>query len=245
MRPPHEPTFAEAGIFVRLPRLGIGQRIAAQLRAAIIGHALPPGHRLPGQREMAAQMGVGVPTLREALAILAAEGLVITRPGMGTYVTQQRPRRLTEVALRAAQPDELEAARSVVEERAAARAAERAKRDQHGVLSPPALTYLALELSTWHDGSATRWLEKDAEFHDLLCRLAGRDGILGAQLGSVILDRLRPMRSAAAHRFAADDRLIQLHFDLAEAVSSGRRRDASVLAAKIVHREAAGLDAIR
>lgn len=245
MRPPHEPSFAEAGVFVRLPRGGIAQRIAAHLRAAVISEALGPGQRLPAQRVMAAQMGVGMPTLREAIAILAAEGLVVTRHGMGTYVTQQRPRRLTEIALRAARPDELEAARAVVEQRAAARAAERAGRDADGVLSPPSLTYLALELSTWHDGSASRWLEKDAEFHDLLCRLAGHDGILGAQIGSVILDRLRPMRSAAAHRFAADDRLIQLHFDLAEAVSDGRRGKATALAAELVRREAAGLDARR
>lgn len=245
MRPPREQTLAEGAVFVRLPRGGVAQRIAAHLRAAVIGHSLPPGHRLPAQRVMAAQMAVAVPTLREALAILAAEGLIFTRPGMGTYVTQQRPRRLTEIALRAAQPHELEAARAVVEGRAAARAAERTQRDANGVLSPPDLSYRALELSTWHDGSATRWLEKDAEFHDLLCRLAGNDGILGAQLGSVILDRLRPMRSAAAHRFAADDRLIQLHFDLAEAVNAGRRGHAAALAAKIVHREAAGLDASR
>lgn len=48
---------------------------------------LSPGDRLPSSRDLIARHGVGPVTVARAIALLAAEGAVVTRPGSGTYVT--------------------------------------------------------------------------------------------------------------------------------------------------------------
>ncbi|WP_312881588.1 aminotransferase-like domain-containing protein [Thermomonospora cellulosilytica] len=52
---------------------------------------LRPGDRLPSSRALVARLGVSPVTVSRALARLAAEGLVVTRPGSGTFVAE-RPR---------------------------------------------------------------------------------------------------------------------------------------------------------
>ena len=237
----YDRSFADAGLFPQLERRCMAQRIADILRDAILSEALRPEARMPGQREMAEHLGVSLPTLREAISVLVAEGLVECRQGIGTFVTRKRPRRLTEVAVRTASAEELEVAREVIERRAAHRAAARTVDDGDGVLRPRTLGDAALELHLFHLGNADRWLAKDAAFHDALCRMGGRGSVITAHVGGVILDRLRPMRRAATHRLASDSRLIQLHFDLAEAVSRGQPTLAAGIAAQIVRREAAAL----
>lgn len=66
-------------------RLGSSE-IAALLRRDITRGELAPKDRLAPERELADAHGVARGTVREALNQLAAEGLVIIRPGSGTYV---------------------------------------------------------------------------------------------------------------------------------------------------------------
>jgi DNA-binding FadR family transcriptional regulator len=237
----YERSLSDAALFPRLERQTMGQRIAALLRDTIMSEALRPEAKLPSQREMAEHLGVGVPTLREAIGILVSERLLVCRQGLGTFVTRERPRRLTEVALRTASAEDLGAAREVLERRAAARAATRVDRDGDGVLRPRTLGDVAVELQHRHMGDPDRWLALDAAFHDALCRMGGRGSVLGAHVGQVILDRLRPMRSASAHRLVADDRLLKLHFDLAQAITGKNATLAAGIAGRIVQREAAAL----
>ncbi|MFF1867574.1 PLP-dependent aminotransferase family protein [Kitasatospora herbaricolor] len=53
---------------------------------------LSPGERLPSSRELISRHGVGPVTVSRAIALLAAEGAVVTRPGSGTYVAPRRVR---------------------------------------------------------------------------------------------------------------------------------------------------------
>lgn len=68
------------------------QRIAASLRDNIISGELPPGSQLPTERELVANWGVTTPTVRQAVDELRGEGLVEKIRGVGTFVSQQRPR---------------------------------------------------------------------------------------------------------------------------------------------------------
>jgi GntR family transcriptional regulator len=61
-------------------------RIHAELRGRITGGQWPAGSALPAQRELADEFGVSIMTLRQALQLLADEGLVDTRHGAGTFV---------------------------------------------------------------------------------------------------------------------------------------------------------------
>jgi GntR family transcriptional repressor for pyruvate dehydrogenase complex len=60
--------------------------VANELREAILAGEIPPGEFLPTRKELAARFGVGLSTVHEAIQVLAAVGLVKSRPGKGTWV---------------------------------------------------------------------------------------------------------------------------------------------------------------
>ncbi len=66
---------------IKLPRAA--DVLVAQIKHEIISGRYPEGTRLPTETEMAAQLNVSRPTVREALRLLEAEGLISTRPGPG------------------------------------------------------------------------------------------------------------------------------------------------------------------
>ncbi|MGW4407738.1 FadR/GntR family transcriptional regulator [Nonomuraea sp. NPDC004702] len=57
------------------------ERVVEQVEEAIESGALGPGARLPSERELMVQFSVGRSTVREALRVLQARGLVRSRPG--------------------------------------------------------------------------------------------------------------------------------------------------------------------
>ena len=64
--------------------------LANELRRQILGGALAPGASLPAERDLVTQTGLSRGSVREALRILEAEGLVSTRPGrLGGSVARQ------------------------------------------------------------------------------------------------------------------------------------------------------------
>lgn len=63
------------------------RQIAQRIRAAIDAGDYRAGSRLPAERELAQQLGVSRPSLREALIALEVEGLIEVRTGSGIYVT--------------------------------------------------------------------------------------------------------------------------------------------------------------
>jgi DNA-binding FadR family transcriptional regulator len=67
------------------------RQIADQLRALIAAGEFALGSRLPPERDLATQLGVSRPSVREALIALEVEGLVEVRMGSGIYVTALEP----------------------------------------------------------------------------------------------------------------------------------------------------------
>jgi GntR family transcriptional repressor for pyruvate dehydrogenase complex len=72
---------------VKLYRGRVADQIVDDLRAQILSGALPDGSRLPSEQELAGHYGVSGPTIREAIRVLTAMGLVSTRNGSRTTVT--------------------------------------------------------------------------------------------------------------------------------------------------------------
>jgi GntR family transcriptional regulator of arabinose operon len=68
-------------------------RVYGQLKRSILENLLSPGSRLPPERELARNLGVGHGTLRSALARLQAEGLIERIRSKGTFVSAQQHRR--------------------------------------------------------------------------------------------------------------------------------------------------------
>lgn len=84
-----------------LPVLDLHQPTSRQihgaLRSAILSLAIPPGTRI-SEAEAGARFGASRTPVREAMTQLRDEGLIVTRPSRGNYVT-----RLSEDAIRSAQ----------------------------------------------------------------------------------------------------------------------------------------------
>lgn len=64
------------------------QQIADRLRDQIDSGALQPGDRLPSEPDLVRQYDASRNTVRLALALLTNQGLVVTRQGMGTFVSE-------------------------------------------------------------------------------------------------------------------------------------------------------------
>lgn len=65
----------------------ISDVVASTLERRILEGSLKPGDRLPAERELALELGVSRPSLREAIQKLASKGMLQSRQGGGTYVT--------------------------------------------------------------------------------------------------------------------------------------------------------------
>jgi DNA-binding FadR family transcriptional regulator len=109
------------------------RQIADQIRGLIGSGEFPAGSRLPPERDLARQLGVSRPSVREALIALEVEGLVEVRIGSGIYVMAPNVQAVGEStgAIHAeAGPFELLRARYVIESECAALAAKSARKTQ-------------------------------------------------------------------------------------------------------------------
>ena len=70
----------------------VSDRVATQLRALVEERQLQPGERLPAERTLAVQLGVSRTALREAIAQLSSQGLLVARVGGGTFVAEPAAR---------------------------------------------------------------------------------------------------------------------------------------------------------
>ncbi|MBY4898788.1 FadR/GntR family transcriptional regulator [Cupriavidus sp. AU9028] len=65
----------------------LAARVAAAMRAEISAGRLAAGGRLPAEAALATSFSVSRPVVREAIAQLKADGVLVTRKGSGTYVS--------------------------------------------------------------------------------------------------------------------------------------------------------------
>ena len=67
----------------------LSEQIAAHLRNMIFEqHRFNPGDRMPDERSLAKEIGVSRTSLREAIKILVANGVLVIRRGVGTFVSE-------------------------------------------------------------------------------------------------------------------------------------------------------------
>jgi len=75
---------------------GLTQQLVTQITDDITGGRLRPGARLPTEKAMMSATGVSRTVVREAVACLRADGLVVVRQGVGAFVAHhaRRPFRI-------------------------------------------------------------------------------------------------------------------------------------------------------
>ena len=64
-------------------------QLAAILRDRILSGEIPPRRPLPSMTTLQQEHGLARGTIRKAVGVLAAEGLVRIRPGWGTFVVPE------------------------------------------------------------------------------------------------------------------------------------------------------------
>lgn len=158
--------------FAVVDRSTLPEEIATRLLELIRAEQLRPGDKLPAERELAAEMHVSRPVLREALRALSIMKVVDIRQGAGTYITALEPQQLVShldfvfskdpVAL-----SQLAETRRIVEVGNVRLAAQRMTPDELADLGA-----LLKRLRAAVD-DAERFAELDIAFHDAVCEAAG------------------------------------------------------------------------
>ena len=99
------------------------RQIADQISGLIASGEFAEATRLPSERDLAVQLGVSRPSVREALIALEVEGKVDVRVGSGIYVARRRPAAVIDPDRQGQGPFELLRARWLIEGEIAAEAA--------------------------------------------------------------------------------------------------------------------------
>jgi GntR family transcriptional regulator, transcriptional repressor for pyruvate dehydrogenase complex len=159
------------------------QQIAEQIRELIRNGQFVPGTRLPPERELAQQLGVSRPSVREALIALEIAGSVEVRMGAGIYVRgtgDQATAGLGE------SPLELMQARIVLEGGLVSQACARA--------TPEGLAAVREALAAMREAVAAGRpaLDADRRFHLAVAAMAG-NAVLERLVGELFTERYSPM----------------------------------------------------
>ncbi len=89
-------------IFSRIRVERVSEKVANELKRAISDGVFRVGERLPPERELAEQMGVSRPSVREAIQLLEVQGILETVHGGGSIVrniTEQEIRKPIEILI--------------------------------------------------------------------------------------------------------------------------------------------------
>jgi GntR family transcriptional repressor for pyruvate dehydrogenase complex len=171
------------------------QQIADQIRELIDRSNLEAGSRLPAERELALQLGVSRPSLREALIALDVEGRVEVRGGSGVYVSAARPGPASaRTAAMGESPSQLMEARSVIEGEIVTLACARTTQ-QHLVRLREILKGMEAAI----DRRRVR-VDLDREFHLTLAGMSG-NAVLARLVGELFDERHSPISAKISSRF--------------------------------------------
>ena len=203
---------ARAEISIASPALY--QQVAERLRSRIYAHQLPPGGWIDEQA-LAQEYGISRTPLREALKVLAAEGLVLLKPRRGCYVTE-----LSEVDL-----DEIFPVMALLEGRCAAEATLRAG---DADLSRLAAIHELLEAHA-RKGDVDRFFEANHDFHAALQKLAGN-----RWLSQLVDDTRKMLKLTRRDSLRVEGRLKQSLAEHRAILRAIRRRDANE-AGRLMH----------
>lgn len=156
-------------------RSPVSRSVSDHLQQMILRGGLKPGDQLPSQRELAQQLGVSRPSLREALTMLETMGLVTIRVGSGVYVASTEDRAPLWRFSDRGTPRDVYEARYGLESFAARLAAQAI--DDAGIAR---LTRCVEEMRlAFHNQDISTMAATDARFHDLVFELSGNPVLAG------------------------------------------------------------------
>ncbi|WP_265947061.1 GntR family transcriptional regulator [Dechloromonas sp. A34] len=173
----------------RIAPTALYQEVAERLRQRIFNHELTPGTWIDEQK-LAEQYGISRTPLREALKVLASEGVVELKPRRGCYVTEISRQDM----------DDIFPLMAMLEGRCALEAVRRAKLADIRALKA---IHERLEVAA-KEGRIDAFFEANQEFHRLIQELANNRWLL-----SVIQDLRKVLKLSRLHSLSLEGRLQQ------------------------------------
>ncbi|MFV9455020.1 FadR/GntR family transcriptional regulator [Rhodococcus sp. NM-2] len=192
------------------------------LRARIASGEWEVGAKLPGETTLAAELGVGRSTVREAVRMLAGLGMVESRQGAGVFLRRSSPRQDWDRVLRTEEIRHVVEVRHTVEIEAARLAASR--RDEADVA---ALRRALNARSAASGAGAAAFVDADIALHRAVV-VAAHNPVL-TELFETFVPRLREAMldlTAALDLSAGNEPDADAHRRLVEAVADGDAEEA-------------------
>lgn len=199
-----------------MTRTRLYEQVLERLRAHVTEAGLGAGDRLPAERELAQRLGVSRVSVKQAIVVLEAQGLVEARHGGGTYLLHdtldvEPVGRLLERRRRL--PDVLEA-REALETKLAALAAER-RTDEDLQLLCAAVEFMADEIAGGGSGA-----EGDRRFHAAVTDAA--HSALLAEFMRSMADQITESRHESLRQPGRPSRSLAQHQRILDAITAAR-----------------------
>lgn len=173
--------------FEAIKKSSAPEMVAGQILKQIEEGELPPGSRLPSQRDLAGLLGVGRSSVREAVNALVVMGYLTPIQGRGTFVSERLPHadptveKLT-AAFHAGSIFDLMEAREVLECKSASLAAQRAEPAQI-----KGLKRIMEDLAETHT-EYTLFLDADIRFHQAVAEATGN--VVICEMTKLVLEKV-------------------------------------------------------
>lgn len=197
------------------------RQIAEQLRALMEVGEFGIGKRLPAERDLAVQLAVSRPSVREALIALEVEGWVEVRSGSGVYVLRNTtPVVDSQASYDEWGPLELIMARGLIEGEAAAMAATQASKEQIAHMAD-ALAQMKLAIKQGKDP-----LAGDDLFHRAVAQACGNE-VLRDTVSRYWQARRSPLHLRLADYFDRPTTWRAVLIEHAAVIKAIKNRDAS------------------
>jgi GntR family transcriptional regulator, transcriptional repressor for pyruvate dehydrogenase complex len=201
----------------------MAEQVVIQVRAMIREGKLKPGDRLPPERELAKRLGMSRASLRHGLRFLAAIGVLTSRHGSGTYISDGPPALDSEplrmlADLHRFTPDEMFEARKLLEVGLAGLAAHNANDDHLATMADEvAEMYATLD-------DPQEYLVHDIRFHRAVAAASGNQ-ILAA-LMNMVSTAMYERRQATVERATDLKESAEFHRKIYRMIRTGKADEA-------------------
>jgi GntR family transcriptional repressor for pyruvate dehydrogenase complex len=208
---------------IKSGKSALSEQVAHQILDLISSKQLEVGKRLPSIEELSSYLGVSRTSIREAIKLLDAWGVVTVRHGVGTFVTGMNPDALTIPLKVSAEREEeaiwkLHQLREALEPYIAAKAAENATHD-HIKTMQDALRRMEESLD-----KPEEFIEADLDFHTALAEATGNEIFL--VIIHPVIDLLQDARRIAISTAGSGRRAQSYHRLIFEHIKAGKPEEA-------------------
>ncbi|MDQ2092294.1 FadR/GntR family transcriptional regulator [Marimonas arenosa] len=226
-------------------RRNIHQQIVRELAMRILSGRVAPGELLPNEDVASSEMDVSRTVYREAIKVLTAKGLLVSRPKVGTRVRDRTSWNILDPEIIAWRSEtettrqfveELFEFRQIIEPEAARLAAENAgPQDIRRIRA-------AVRRMAETNASTSENFEADLAFHTGVLRASGNE--LLASLGHVVEALLLKSFELSSHRAGAREESVPFHMEVVTQIEKGDSRKARETMIELLKSARADLDAV-